>query len=182
MPKDKADAQELVRALREAGNVRRCHTMVWLGPTYTVGAHSYHALNLLLVLHPNPPLNLIKAVMWHDVPERWLGDVPAPAKWADGEFAKTYERLERRVHKWLGTRYSLSAEERMWLQAVDKMELLFAAKEQVMLGNQNANAIIGALAQWFSRTPIPDPCAQFVNDHKAGRHHDGIPGEAETHS
>ena len=69
-----------VLAAREGGNVLRCHTVPHHGQ-YSVGKHSYDALSLLLLLHPNPSMNLVKATLWHDCAERFVGDMPAPAKW-----------------------------------------------------------------------------------------------------
>jgi len=169
--------QKLVTALREAGAVRRCHATPWHGE-YNIATHSYNAVNLLLMLHPNPSMELVKAILWHDVPERWLGDLPAPAKWSNGEFAKLYESMERKVEWVIGTYVHLTASERVWLHAVDKIELLLSAKEQLASGNQAAAQYVAALLGWFKTAVMPQSCTDFVNEHRYERLPDVVPTES----
>lgn len=159
------EAIRRVWAAREGGHVRRCHVVQHLGH-YDVAQHSYNALSLLLVLHPNPSLQLIKAVLWHDVGERWLGDMPSPAKAADETLCKIYEDLEARVLALrLGLDVSqLQPEERAWLRAVDTVELLMWCNEQLCLGSH-------VVAHWVSRLEkslasnlvmLPPPVHEFL--------------------
>lgn len=68
-----------VRAARESGAVRRAHIMHTLRH-YDIAQHCYNMTAMLMLLHPEPSLTLIKAVMFHDVAERWTGDIPHTAK------------------------------------------------------------------------------------------------------
>ena len=121
-------------ATREAGTVRRCHIVPHHGQ-YNIAQHSYGAVSLVLLLHPNPSVSLIKAVQWHDVAERWLGDVPAPAKWDNPELGEVYERTEAQLLNRLGLFAQLTAEEQAWLKAVDTLELWLWCREEEALGN-----------------------------------------------
>lgn len=121
-------------ATREAGTVRRCHIVPHHGQ-YNIAQHSYGAVSLLLLLHPNPSLTLIKAVQWHDVAERWLGDIPAPAKWTHTELGEAYERAEEELLKRLGLFGELTDLEVAWLKAVDTLELWLWCREEEALGN-----------------------------------------------
>lgn len=121
-------------ATREAGTVRRCHIVPHHGQ-YNIAQHSYGAVSLLLLLHPKPSLKLIKAVQWHDVAERWLGDVPAPAKWEHTELGEVYERAEAELLKRLGLFAQLTDLEQEWLKAVDTLELWLWCREEEALGN-----------------------------------------------
>ena len=121
-------------ATREAGTVRRCHIVPHHGQ-YNIAQHSYGAVSLLLLLHPNPSLTLIKAVQWHDVAERWLGDIPAPAKWTHAELGEAYERAEEELLKCLGLFGELTDLEVAWLKAVDTLELWLWCREEEALGN-----------------------------------------------
>lgn len=121
-------------ATREAGTVRRCHIVPHHGQ-YNIAQHSYGAVSLLLLLHPKPSLKLIKAVQWHDVAERWLGDVPAPAKWDNTELGEVYERAETELLKRLGLFPELTELEQAWLKAVDTLELWLWCREEEALGN-----------------------------------------------
>jgi 5'-deoxynucleotidase YfbR-like HD superfamily hydrolase len=168
------DAIARAKVLREASRVQRCHTTSIHG-TYTVGQHSYGAVNLLLCLHPNPSVNLIKAVLWHDVHERYLGDIPGPAKWMNGEFTKLYEQMAAQIERTCGIEIRLEPDERCWLDAVDKTELLVWAKEQLAMGNTNAASILGNLASWFANHPIPVQVKKFIEEYDISRGADGIP-------
>lgn len=124
-----------MEATREGGAVKRCHIRRTIDQ-YNNAQHSYGAVSLLLLLHPSPSLNLVKALQWHDVVERWKGDVPATAKWDDPEFAKVYEAGEERALVALGLLPDLSPEELRWVRAIDSMELWLWCREELHLGNQ----------------------------------------------
>lgn len=119
-----------ITATREGGAVRRFHACNPTGLHYDVAQHSWGALNLLLLLHPCPSLVLVKAVQWHDVPERWTGDVPATAKWARPALKEQLEAMEEEVLRhyglWVGRLLPADAG---WLQAVDTLELWMWCRE-----------------------------------------------------
>lgn len=123
-----------IKATREAGMVRRCHTLPHHGQ-YNIAQHSYGAVSLLLLLNRNPSLSLIKAVMWHDVGERWMGDIPSPAKKSNPQLRQFYEEVERRVLATLGLLPGLMPDEQNWLKAVDILDLWFWCREEEALGN-----------------------------------------------
>lgn len=128
-----------VRAAREGGSVERCHGTPHVG-SYSVASHTFGALSLLLLLHPAPSLALIRDVTFHDVAERWLGDVPSPGKRLDPELAKKYDELERRLlfQLGLGRRLSdCSPDDENWLVAVDILDLWLWTREQLTFGNRN---------------------------------------------
>lgn len=125
-----------IKAAREGGQVARFHALPNI-PPYNVAEHTYGVTSLLLLLHPNPSLNLIKAVHFHDLPERWLGDIPATAKWNNPELAVAYKLAEERVFNRLGfTEYAkLTKTEQVWLNACDTLELLQWCDEVIETGN-----------------------------------------------
>lgn len=135
-----------VLSLRASGHVRRWHTIATLGDTQTVSSHSAQALSLLLLLHPSPSVDLIKAVLWHDSAERVVGDVPAPVRRANAVFSDEYEREESRFFgeqapTAMRAMLDLSDDDKRWLKAVDTLELLLYCYEQVMLGNSHFRII-----------------------------------------
>lgn len=150
-------------ALREGGQTTRCHTMHYFGH-YDVAIHSFNALNLLFVLYPPPDapsLNLIQAILWHDIPERWTGDVPTPAKLANKVLKEEVDNLENEVLKALELAdvfVNLTPKERDWLRAVDLLELFVWGKEQEAMGNvmvANMNRQIIRIFESRSETPLP---------------------------
>lgn len=150
---------ERVLALREAGHVKRCHVLHHGDPGYTVGKHSYDALSLLLALHPSPGLDLIKAVLWHDAGERWMGDVPAPVRRHNRELSESYSRIEEDLLEWLGVPVpsSLGESDRRWLAAVDSLEFLLWGLEQLELGNRRAAGAVGEVTTYLDNMDLPGP-------------------------
>lgn len=129
-----------IAATREAGTVRRCHIVPHHGQ-YNIAQHSYGAASLLLLLHPCPSRELVKAVLWHDVGERWLGDMPAPAKWDNPELGRVYEEAEQKLLERLGLAQKLTDEELNWLKAVDTLDLWLWCREEEALGNEAVTAM-----------------------------------------
>jgi len=156
-----------INALREGGNIRRFHTWSVHG-THTIAHHSFNAVNLLLVLHPNPSMNLVKAVQWHDAPsELWTGDTPAPAKWHSNGLKEKLRELELLVNVACETAVALTPEEEKWLWAVDKIDLWLWVIEQENLGNKTVKLIHDRLDVAFSQpNRLPPECVKFVKNYK----------------
>lgn len=152
-----------VRALREAGHVTRGHNLRHIGH-YDVAQHSWHATVLLYALHPDPSPALVKAVMFHDVGERYVGDLPAPAKWASAELAKVHGELEDRALAQLGVTIDLPPEDQRWLKAVDLLELFLWCEDQLALGNRHVYRCHEAVQLWFAtnRANLPAVVADVV--------------------
>lgn len=164
---DNSKIIEKVLAAREAGHVCRSHTMPHLGE-YTVGKHSYDALSLLFLLYPGgaPRLELAKAVLWHDGGERWVGDMPGPAKWYDPALGEAYERAEAKASEAHGFWQDITPEERSWLDGVDKLELYLWCHDQLALGNRNAESFLSQLKDWFRRNEPRLP-SEVMNFYKS---------------
>ena len=124
-----------VQAAREGGDVKRCHTQPTISH-YDNAQHSYGAVTLLLLLHPNPSVNLIKAVMFHDVGERWMGDLPSPAKTVNAKLSRHYHVAENMVLDSLGMNLVLTAPEESWLKAVDTLDLWLWCRKEEAMGNR----------------------------------------------
>lgn len=127
----------LVQALMEASHVQRCHAM----PTLTdagLAKHQWGVASLALALCPEPSLSLIRACMWHDVPERWSGDIPGPAR-REFEELQTGENLVTwSVWHHLGhpaPEDSLSEEEKWWLRFCDMADFYLFSCHEVRMGN-----------------------------------------------
>lgn len=163
-----------VTYLREASNVERSHTLPHHG-SYSVGKHSYDAVMLLLALKPDASLNLVKAVLYHDLGERFSGDMPSPAKTHDGELSRRLDRFEEKARDFLTLGVKLDSEERRWVHAVDKVEFLLWCKDQLALGNMNAAAAIGNLLSALNHSDLPQVVVEFINSHEWTRHPDVLP-------
>lgn len=127
-----------VESLRRSGRVRRFHNQPNIIGQQTVAEHTFGVLNLLLQLHPDPSLNLIKAALVHDGAEGETGDIPAPVKWAYRSLGREIDAIEEEVmmrHGWI---FPVSVEESTWLKACDMLEGLQFARDQRILGNTGA--------------------------------------------
>lgn len=163
-----------VSVMREASRVEREHTMPHHG-SYTNGQHSYDMATLLIMFHPEPSMDLMKAVLLHNVPDRYTGDVPEPAQQSDGEFGKRMAIMAVRIKQSLGISFDLTDQDRVWLRALDKTEQFLWAKEQIMMGNHNAQARVGQLASWFQHNAIPVQLKTFLEQHTWIRTPDQFP-------
>lgn len=166
-------ATQRVLAAREGGNVRRCHTIPHHGE-YTVGKHSFDAVSLLLILHPNPSVALIKALMWHDCAERWTGDVPSPAKRKDELFHNALDRLELgELQNWelYEGFIDLTDDDYPWLHAIDQLEFWLWCHEQEALGNKHVTKAHLHVEKLIERLAdrMPQPCLDFYAEFQWGR-------------
>lgn len=161
---------ERVLVAREAGNVRRCHVVPHHGE-YTVGKHSYDAVSMLLVMHPDPSIHLIKALLWHDGAERWVGDMPAPAKLYNEELGQAYAQAEwfaMRAWELYDAFEFLTEDDLLWLRTIDSLELWAWCQDQLALGNQHIREFIRNLEEYFEHesTLMPEPCWRFYKEFK----------------
>lgn len=161
-----------IRALREGGHVKRCHALVHNDVGYTDGKHSYDALSLLLMLHPDPQMHLVKWVLWHDAAERWVGDLPASIKEKDRRLRAAYvaaeeEAMATHLPSVLEAWTQLSDSDRAWAAGVDMVEFYLWCEDQHALGNRHVeNARINILAYIQAAQTaghLPAALWEFVN-------------------
>ena len=115
------------------------------------------------------------AIMFHDLPERWTGDMPACAKSEDAEFAKRMAVIEARINKKMGWNVELTEGERVWIKTLDKLEMLLWCHDQLALGNNNVLTITGILARWFAFNRVPQEVVDFLTDFEWTRTPDSFP-------
>jgi hypothetical protein len=162
---DKTPSQ-VVLAIREGGWTERMHCVPHHGE-YSVAKHSWAVASLIALLCPNASNNLIMAALWHDVPERWVGDTPAPAKyWLNPELGRELKMTERMIEDELGIRIPLSEEERQWLAACDVLECLMWTHEQLQMGNQLVRPTMKSCIEQLQEMPLPEELKLFIAAHK----------------
>ncbi len=133
----KLSRAERVMAIREGGWTDRMHTVLKHRP-YRVDGHSWGVAVLAWTMFPAEcNSSLLAACLLHDVPERWVGDSPHPAKYqlTEGTLADVLHHAEEAVVKTLELGVWLSDREQQILRFCDLLECLLWAKEEILLGN-----------------------------------------------
>lgn len=160
-----ASVDEVVALTREAGRVERSHTTFHLGSDPN-GLHSYNVANLILLLHPDPSIDLLRAALWHDVPERFTGDMPSTFKRQCPEVRAAMKAAEAQIEHHYGLDIPLCDAEKAWLKAADKLEFYLWAEEQAAMGNAYiAPKRDQARAELLSAECIPPAVREFVQDY-----------------
>jgi hypothetical protein len=109
---------------------------------------------MILLLHPDPSLRLIRAAQWHDVIERWIGDIPGFVKEYEPRFADAEKALENAVLAklpFIPHPSTLLPMEKQWLKACDMLEFWMWILDEHAMGNTYPTAKIRRIQEWFSR-------------------------------
>lgn len=146
------DLLERVMAVRMGGGVERCHTVKHFG-SYSNAAHSWGVAALMYILFPGDFPRLAPYCIFHDVPEAWVGDIPAPVKKFDPSVKTATNKMERFIFDrlQLPNDADLSEGDKNKLKACDILELYLWSKEQVAAGNKHAHTISLELEGFVNR-------------------------------
>lgn len=145
--------------LRAAGYVRRWHTVAHVTRDQNDAEHSAQALSLLLMLHPLPSISMVKVMLWHDMGELGVGDVPAyPALRNNPDLRQAYKSAEsrfisenfQRLNVALG---DLSDDEHQWIRECDLLELCLFCNDQIQNGNHHFAPILNRGLDYLHAIP-----------------------------
>lgn len=114
--------------------------------------HQWQAATWYLLLCPAPTLHLTRAILWHDVAEAYMGDMPGPVKSACAELSTILAAMEAVVSEDLGLPVVTAERDLAWMKLADRMAdyVHVAGTAHYLLGTedwQEARAEIGGLAQ-----------------------------------
>ena len=108
--------------LIRSGLVRRWHANPDLAHSgETNGHHQWVVASLVLALHPDPSPALVREALWHDVGELRAGDLSAPFKDANPEFAGAHAKYEREARSDICGVIWLDRDEARWLKFCDRL-------------------------------------------------------------
>lgn len=161
-------------AMREGAAVSRVHTIRHLGQ-YTNGQHSFDMLTLTLELREETSAELMKAIIYHDLPERWIGDTPYPVKAEAPDLNIRLHELEGVINLRMGWTADLNDEEVLWLRVIDRVEFMLWADDQVQMGNRHLESVLVRCWEGFNRNPIPPAIQDFLNNYEWQRTPDVFP-------
>ena len=121
----------LLKAFR-AGFVRRWHTNPDLAHTNDrIDGHSARVARIVLMLHPNPSVALIRECLIHDDGESVVGDVKAPTKDANPKWAADLASMEMDARSRLWGRSekaNCTDLDYRWLKFADRLDAYMWAK------------------------------------------------------
>lgn len=111
------------------GEVRRYHQdgTVWPQP---VSSHTWRTLVILLYFWPDISKQVILATIYHDVAERYTGDVPATVKINNPEIAEALKIMEVKFTQFLNlpSEHDLSVSDYSRLKCADYIELCITCR------------------------------------------------------
>lgn len=133
--------QERVKLLREASDVQRLHSIRTIGE-YSNGQHSFNMLAMLRLLWSEAPIELVWAILEHDIPERLIGDVPSPALRevyyeSKVEVSNQESEILEEIFGYSVNYGNIPTELQQWLKALDLLELYLYCRDQMAMGNKN---------------------------------------------
>ena len=129
---------ERLMGIREGGWTDRMHTVPKLR-RYGVDGHSWGVAVLARFLFEDDcDVDLLTACLMHDVPERWVGDTPHPAKYRmNPALGKELKKTEAIIEEVLEISVpGLTPRQMLVLGFCDILELVLWAREEVNMGNR----------------------------------------------
>jgi len=150
-------AERVVRT-RMGGKVERCHGIPHVG-SYNVAAHSWGVAMLLAELWPADFQRLALVALSHDVPEAWVGDIPAPVmRWLPG-FAEKIGSLEAKLNADLNlpTFTDLPAPDYEKVKTCDLLEFWLWCRDQLAYGNTFVAEGLREVERYIASKPLPSP-------------------------
>lgn len=143
---------------RQAGLVRRWHTVVHLSPQ-SVGEHSWQLCRILLAIWPSCPAHMLIHAITHDVGELRVGDMPSPAK-TSLDLSDVLHKAEKSAHLKMCVPWALPApvvlteQESVVFKLVECIDMYEWALYELELGNRTAK---------FIRSRCLNMIASFMN-------------------
>lgn len=130
--------------IRDGFLVRRYHTVGHLVREETVGHHTANVIALLFFLFDDePPLEVIKYALHHDVAEAITGDVPATAKWEEPALAKVLAEMEKKIHQNNDLSLELPPHLEPIFKFADMADLCLKCVDEMVSGNQFFAEMLG---------------------------------------
>lgn len=146
---------EFLLAARKGAYVKRLHTERVVGGEQTIGHHSFGVGMLVIAITGGDlDVSLLKAALFHDLPEYKTGDTPAPVKWESELIATGIKELEDRFIHAHSLRVVLTDQEAWVLKYADTLELIFFCLEQFEMGNWSLYNVYHRAFEAFDSYPI----------------------------
>jgi hypothetical protein len=152
-------------------SVLRLHTIPGF-EGYTTGQHTARMHLLGMYLYPQSYAQLAPVITAHDIPEAWVGDIPAPVLRYTNGVRSGVVALETQILEQLNLPNEGDLDEVLWNQfkALDRLELYMTCREAVVSGNYRAQEVIDELERYFeevgSEQALPGRAFLFFHSYK----------------
>jgi 5'-deoxynucleotidase YfbR-like HD superfamily hydrolase len=161
---------------RSGGRVERCHGLPHLG-TYSNATHQWGVALLMHYIWPEDFSRLALVCLTHDVPEAWVGDIPAPTCRYTPGLKESLSAAEGQINKDL----LLPAEDELdpldyaKLKCCDRLEFWLWCCEQELYGNLFAKEGKKEIERYFAEVPLLPEATSVYEELRA---HDLLPRQA----
>jgi len=127
----------------QAGHVVRFHTRPEVGQNQTVASHTWRALVILTTLWPDTSQDAMLHLLYHDVAEAELGDLPATTNWNYTNLPEEFKKAEDKYISGLELLLTehLTPIEQGRVKMADMLELVLHCMRQIQQGNNLARDI-----------------------------------------
>lgn len=148
-----------VRLYRDAGEVKRYHTQR-THRTQSLAEHTFNMLMLVKQVQQSRPGHVFRAqrvyeaIMHHDLPELYTGDVPATVKRASPGLKALLDKAEEQFVP-LYQDFQLSPCEEVLIKWADRIESVLWCMEEISMGNKAMAQLVRRLLGWLLLAPIP---------------------------
>ena len=145
---------------RDAGAVKRYHTKR-THRTQTVAEHTFGMLILLKqVCGGSLSPRVVNAVLHHDLPELFTGDIPAPIKRSHSKLGPLLDEIETQLEP-LYIADELEPAEAALVKWADRVELVLWCLEEYRMGNVAAGVMASRGMSWVLQAPKPVCCREL---------------------
>ena len=152
---------------RCGGKVERCHGIPHT-TSYSNAAHSWGVAMLLHYIYPDDFPRLVLTCLSHDVPEGWVGDIPAPSMRYVPGLRGQLGPIEGGINRSLGLpgEDELSPEDHAKLKVCDHLEFYLWCRDQIDMGNSFAYEAMHEVVNYIDNSVLPDPAGEIWEDLK----------------
>jgi len=155
----------------ECNTVKRYHT-IYTTRAQNTGEHCANMMGLLFCTGYEFSRELVFAIMTHDYPEMWTGDMPAHAKMYHSSIKRGFDQMEEEWYMSHGIALPvLSAEDQWMLKWLDVAELCAFCQTELKRGNQDVLPCYTRGSVWLasllddrSMLKLPDYVRDRIDD------------------
>jgi HD containing hydrolase-like enzyme len=153
---------------RLAGQLKRYHTWPIIGQQ-TIAEHTWQLLRIYFSVIDKPEMRHVYYLMFHDVGELAVGDIPYPVKQNNPILKEEMDWLEHKslmaqLEYWDAYRMlPLGDDDRTFLKHIELMEMAEFGMDQVILGNDTGLIIADrCLKSIFTSSPCARLCIYVI--------------------